>query len=123
MWRQVGEPRDYVRDLVGATSGTPVLRITGRHSYMRDGTSVDLSNQATLALPVRGTECKTAVMSAVDPSGNILIRYRISRRLHTLKDIQVAVSPDAKSLPGIEVVIAVTASCLRAYLARPGSAG
>jgi len=121
VWRQVGERRDLVRDLVDATSGTPILRITGRHTYLHDRTRVDLSDHTTLVLPVRGTENDTAVMSAVDQSKNVHIRYRISRRLlFTLMDIEVVVSPGAQSLPGIEVVIAVTASCLPRYLAKPG---
>jgi hypothetical protein len=116
-WQLVGTRQERCRDLVDAESGARMMRVTGQHIRGHAGTTVELSDRTVVTLPVRAVSVKIAVMSSVDQAGNVLIRYRMKSIpwLSPLRQVEVAVSPDAASLPGIELLSAVTACCLPRY--------
>jgi hypothetical protein len=121
VWRHVGTRQDWIRDLVDVESDALVMRVTGRPTYMRYATKVQLSDHTSFTLPLRGDKHKTAVMSAIDQSGNVLVRYRMKGTPWIpppCRWIEVVVSPDAHSLPRIELLCAVTA--MRVALLIPG---
>ncbi len=117
-----------VKELVDDATGHLVLRLTGSHfdestisrMHLRDGTTVEFS--------VTGHQVRNATLSAIDPSGQVLITCRVSpaqplRRSwssNSLKGIEVRVSPAGYSNPGVVLHAVVAAELLKEYVTSPG---
>jgi hypothetical protein len=115
------------RSVVDATTGLPTLTMTGRHFNFKAGTKVMWADGTTVTLPARGRKAGNAVMSAIDESGTVLIHYRLlSQKRNILfghRNVEVAVSPEARSASGIALLAAVTADGLLNYVQTPGGGG
>jgi hypothetical protein len=120
-----GTPTGREREVVDATTNLPVLHMTGRHFSLQCGTRVVLSDGSAISLPVRGNRPGNAVMAAIDERGAVLIQYRLLRpkSFRPYQNVEVVVSPEARSVPGIELLVAVTAHCLLTYPAPTGGGG
>jgi hypothetical protein len=120
-----GPTTGRAREVVDATTNHPILHMTGRHFKLKCGTQVVQSDGSTIALPVRGSRAGNAVMSAIDQRGTVLIHYRLLRpnSFRPYQNVEVVVSPEARSVPDIEVLVVVTAQCLVTYPAPTGGGG
>lgn len=65
-----------LRKLVDDT-GTPILYTSGRNAFHQAGAFITFPNRRWLQFPVRGTQPRNAIMTAVDQAGNKVARYRI----------------------------------------------
>jgi hypothetical protein len=121
----LGPATGRAREVVDATTDLPVLHMTGRHFALKCGTHVVRSDGTTIALPARGNRPGNAVMAAIDQRGTVLIHYRLlsPNSFRPYQNVEVVVSPEARSVPGIELLVAVTAHCLMTYPANTGSGG
>jgi hypothetical protein len=82
-----------------------VLRRTGRHFDGRAGTRI-VTPGTVLSFPVKGRR-HSAVMSAMDGSGNHLIEYR-SIRLNSKWTSEIAIDPEFVTTPQIHLIVAVS---------------
>jgi hypothetical protein len=120
-------PSTKPRELVDVTTGIPALHVTGCHFQFKAGTQVVRSDGSTITLPARGRKAGNAVMTAVDESGTVLIHYRLLARnafsICGQRLVEVVVSQEGRSVPGIELLVAATADCLLGYITVPSSGG
>jgi hypothetical protein len=121
-WRRVGKRKFIqaarVRDLVNVATNSPVLRRTGRHFEGRAGTRI-VTSGSEFSFPVKGGR-HSAVMSAIDGSGNRLIEYRsirFSRRI-----VEVVINPEYATAPHIHLVAAVSSRLIFDFF-RTGGGG
>jgi hypothetical protein len=89
--------------------------MTGTHFNKKATTRVELIGQDAYMFPV-----KNGVMSAVDSSGNILAQYRVDRsRIKINQDprkmIEVVADSRGLSIPGFDLVVAVSTVFLGRY--------
>jgi hypothetical protein len=118
-----GGTTDYGRrDLVNS-AGDAVLRRSSMHFDRIDDARVWLLDHGTFTFPVTGPY-PFALMSAVDESGNTVIRYRLRAarfaRIATnwgygRMKVEIVINPQALSIPMIELLAAVTSEFLPAY--------
>jgi hypothetical protein len=113
-------PDDDTRDLVDAVTSRQALRVIGHHGYCKATMQV-ISPGHTIELPVRGRKPKNGMMSAIDESDNHLIEYRLNYsrnggfNANPNSRVEIAVTPIGMSLPGIQLLVAVTFGCLSSY--------
>jgi hypothetical protein len=127
-WRRVGKRRFLaerrVVDLVNVATNVPVLRLSGLHFNFKAGTILTVNGQEPLHFPVRGAP-SGPLMSATDGSGNRLIEYRLVRAQRTsLFDFfgwaEIVVLPTARTIPHIELLVAVSRQFLWGYFQSKG---
>jgi hypothetical protein len=108
-WRRVGKRKFMqnarVRDLINVQTGSPVLRRTGRHFEGRAGTRI-VTPGSEISFPVKGRR-RSAVMSAIDGSGNRLIEYRSITRDSKLTS-EIVINPEFLTVPAIHLIVAVS---------------
>jgi hypothetical protein len=124
-WQWVGRRKvqaaSRVGDLVNTATNAPVLRMTGVHFNGDDATSVNLAGKGEIRFPVRGHK-KCALMSATDESGNSLVEYRTVRGTNNLA-VEAVISPNALTVPQVDLLIAVSTRFVFSYFIHPGSGG
>jgi hypothetical protein len=118
----IGKSDRSQRNLVDST-GASVLQRSGVHFGGVAGTSIRLTRQGVYTFPVTG-RFGTGLMSAVDRAGNTLIRYRlhvapVARAAvgsgYGRMKVEMLVSPQARSIPRIELLAAASSELLPAY--------
>jgi len=112
---------DHTRDLVDATNGQLVLRLTGHHFARKASTVLTLPDRTTITLPVSGWYRENGVLSAVADSGTTLVEYRFNhvRRRgmigHPYDRVGAIVSPTGLSNPWIVLIAAASCDCLGSF--------
>jgi hypothetical protein len=108
-WRRVGKRKfnqaARVRELINAGTKSPVFRRTGRHFEGRAGTRI-VTPGTEISFPVKGRR-QSAVMSAIDGSGNHLIEYRSIRR-NSKWTTEIVINPEFLTVPQIHLIVAVS---------------
>ncbi len=115
-WRGVGTSFRRTHHLVARSSAETVLRMTGAHFNKRANTRVELVGQGSYEFPV----ARNGIMSTLDETGDCLAQYRLNRaRFDPRKQIEVVVNSTGRSIPGFELVIAVSTLFLPRYFEAP----
>jgi hypothetical protein len=122
-WRRIGKRKFMqnarVRDLVNSQTGSPVLRRTGRHFDGRAGTRI-VTPGSEIFFPVKGRR-RSAVMSAIDGSGNHLIEYR-SIKWDSKLTSEIVVNPEFLTVPEIHLIVAVSSRLIFDFFQTGGGA-
>jgi hypothetical protein len=106
-------------EIVDATTGVPVLRWIGSHSYRHAGAVVLGPGQRWLSFPIQGSRLRDAVMRAVDESGTGVLWFRKTQRAV----VEAVVSPDRGISPEILCLIELAARWLGVYFTPPVGGG
>jgi DivIVA domain-containing protein len=128
----------YVND----TTGEPVMHVGGRNDQHWPGFIMSLSEQQTFRFPVRESNWKNAVMTAIDDAAHRAIRFRFADRLrepaqsltaplrglmkmapHDHSPIEVAVEPGYPLQDELILSIAVAAKQLPGFFMVHGGGG
>lgn len=123
-WRRVGN-REWnvalrVRDLVNVVTNSQVLRRTGIHLDRQAGTKIVLSG-TVFSFPVKGPR-SSAVMWAVDKSGNHVVGYR-SIKHQSKRTTEIVITPGALTIPNIHLLVAVSSRLIFDFFKNGGSGG
>jgi DivIVA domain-containing protein len=100
--------------------GTPVLYTTGMHYADSARGCITFPDRRWLRFPVRGTDTRNAIMTAVDQGGNKAARYRITRQSFLVarqKQIEITVHPDWKLTDELVLAILISAPWISLYFA------
>ena len=99
-------------------TGMPVLHTSGRNYYHSAGARIMFADhQRWLRFPVRGTERTNAIMTAVDPAGNRVARYRLN------DGVEITVHPGQQLTDELVLAIAISAPWLSSYFKTPNQGG
>ena len=109
------DPRQNCRTVV-ANRARVVATKTGVHKNCKALATIRFQEHC-LRLPVRGTNLGNAVMSAVDESGNTMLRLR------ALNDIEVIVHPAFDATAEVRLFVAMAWGSLVEYFEIPAQGG
>jgi hypothetical protein len=131
--------RSQLRELVGEKvrelvdeAGIPILCISGLNLGWRAFARITFPDQRWLRFLVRGTRKANAIMTAVDQSGNMVVRYRLTDKGLKLRlksyfgaagPIEIAVRPDWELTEERMLAIAISAPWLDSYFPAPEAGG
>jgi hypothetical protein len=124
-WRRIGGWKQFgaggssrIFELWDLATNEPLLRqISTHHNFIAD--SRVIVGQHTLTFPVIGRRRERSLMSAVDESGTGLIQYRFERP----KPVEMVIRPAAQTIPGVEILAAVSSTYLPSYFETGGGGG
>jgi hypothetical protein len=106
--------------------GLPVLCSGGQNFDHRAGTYIRLAGGRWFQFPVRGRNCRTAIMTALDQDGNKAALYRMVRadgKFPAPRQAEITVHPDQGITDELLLVLAVSAPWLWTYLLRDSGGG
>jgi DivIVA domain-containing protein len=112
---------DPTRELLDET-GTPILYTSGKNFDFRAGACITFSDRRWLRFPVRGTESKNAIMTAVDQAGNKIARYKVISEGDWLEN-EITVHPGKQLTSELVLALVISAPWLDEYFASSGGGG
>jgi hypothetical protein len=122
-WRVVEKRFDAsarVSDLFNTSTKSSVLRRSGVHVNHFAGTGISVAG-AEFSFPVRG-QARSAVMSAIDKSGNNLIEYRSIIR-ESMLTTEIVIGPNASTIPYVYLLVAVSSRLIFNFFDSGGGGG
>jgi hypothetical protein len=118
-WYQKGSAQQPHMKAVDRTTGERVLSLIGRHLDRKANSVIHFSENRWFELPVTGSSLRKSVMKAVDESGNVALRFRltVSRLKFAVEemDVEVALEPTIPVSADTALVVALASGSLRNY--------
>jgi hypothetical protein len=96
-------------------TGTPVLYASGNNYAFEAKAHITFPDQRWLRFPVRGTNKRNAIMTAVDQAGNKVARYRLLE-----PTVEITVHPGQPLTDELVLAIAISAPWVHQYFEQGG---
>jgi DivIVA domain-containing protein len=112
---------DPARELLDET-GAPILYTSGKNFNLRAGACITFPDQRWLKFPVRGTEWKNAIMTAVDQAGNKIAQYKVIQEGDWLRN-EITVHPGQQLTNELVLALVISAPWLNEYFTSPSRGG
>ena len=109
-------PRSQLLD----ETGRPILYTARQHYDHRARGYIKFPGQRWLRFPVRGTETRNAIMTAVDQAGNKVARYRLTG---SRRPIEIIAHPGLQLTDELALALVVSAPWLRSFFRQSGGGG
>ena len=119
--RAVRALRVPIRELLDET-GASILYASGQNYNFSAGACITFPDQRWLKFPVRGTEWKNAIMTAVDQDGNKVARYRY-QALPDGHANEITVHPGRQLTTELVLALVISSPWLDSYFTSSGGGG